>query len=104
MAKWHGKIGYAKDVETSPGVWEKQYFEHRYYGDVIQDNRKNQPSDGLNDNLTITNEISIISDTFAISNFASMVYVEFMGVKWKITNVKVLRPRLILSIGGVYNV
>jgi hypothetical protein len=32
-----------------------------------------------------------------------MLYVEFMGTKWKITNVEVQYPRLILSVGGVYN-
>jgi hypothetical protein len=32
-----------------------------------------------------------------------MLYVEFMGAKWKISNVEVQYPRLILTIGEVYN-
>jgi hypothetical protein len=32
-----------------------------------------------------------------------MRYVEFMGTKWKITNIEVQYPRLTLSIGGEYN-
>ena len=34
---------------------------------------------------------------------SSMVYVELMGEKWKVTDVEIQYPRLILSIGGVYN-
>jgi hypothetical protein len=29
--------------------------------------------------------------------------VEYMGTKWKVSNVEVKYPRLILSLGGVYN-
>ena len=32
-----------------------------------------------------------------------MRYVEFMGAKWKISSVEVQYPRLILTVGGVYN-
>lgn len=103
MGKWFGKIGYAETVETSPGVWEDVITEREYYGDVIKNNRRLQSSDKLNDDINVGNEISIISDPFANNNFHSMRYIEFMGNKWKITNVDVQYPRLILSLGGVYN-
>lgn len=104
MAKFYGIIGYAETVETRPGVWEEQITEKTYYGDVIRNTRRLQSTDQLNDNINVANEISIISDPFANENFHSMRYVEFMGAKWKITNVEVQYPRLILTIGGVYNV
>ena len=47
---------------------------------------------------------SIIADPFAYQNFHAMRYIEWMGAKWKITKVNVQSPRLILSVGGVYNV
>jgi hypothetical protein len=103
MAKFYGPIGYAVTEETAPGVWEETISEHMYYGDLIRNTRKLQSTDGVNDNINIANEVSILADPFAYENFHSMKYVSFMGAKWKITSVEVQYPRLILTIGGVYN-
>lgn len=103
MAKYYGVIGYAETVETAPGVYEEQITERNYYGELVRNTRRLQTSDQVNDNINIANEISIIADPFATQNFHAMRYVEFMGAKWKITNVEVRYPRLILTIGGLYN-
>ena len=103
MAKWFGKIGFAETVEVKPGVWKEQITERNYYGDLIRNTRRLQSTDKLNDDIDISNEISIIADPYANQNFYSMRYVEFMGAKWKISNVEVLFPRLTLTIGGLYN-
>ena len=104
MAKFYGSIGYAETNETRPGVWTDQIVERTYSGDVIRNtSRWSTSPDSANDNLNINNQISIIADPFAYQNFHAMKYVEFMGTKWKITNVEVQYPRLILSVGGVYN-
>lgn len=103
MAKWFGKIGFAETKETSPGVWEEQITEREYFGDLTRNTRRLQLSEYLNDDVTIANEISIISDPFANQNFHAMRYVEFMGTKWKVSTVEVQYPRLILSLGDIYN-
>lgn len=103
MAKFHGIIGYGITVETKPGVWKDQITEREYSGDLNKNTRRLQSSDQLNDNIVVSNEISILSDPFANENFHSIRYVEFMGAKWKITNVDVQYPRLVLTLGGVYN-
>lgn len=103
MAKFYGLIGFAESVETRPGVWKDEIVERPYDGDLIRNTRRLQPSDNLNDNINVSNEISILADPYANENFHSMRYVEFMGSKWKVTNVEVLYPRLILTVGGVYN-
>lgn len=103
MAKWYGSIGYAETVETEPGLWEEQITERQYYGDLIRNIRKLQTSGGVNDDINVANEISIVADPYANQNFHAMRYVDFMGAKWKITSVEVQYPRLILTIGGVYN-
>lgn len=103
MAKFYGPIGYADTVETAPGVWEEQIVEHNYYGDFIRNTRQLQSSETLNDNINVANEISIVADPFARENFHKMRYVKFMGAAWKISNVEVGYPRLILTIGGLYN-
>lgn len=103
MAKFFGSIGYAVTSETKPGVYEEQIIEREYFGDVNRNIRKLENSEHLNDDINVSNEISIVSDPFANENFYSMRYAEFMGTKWKITSVEVKYPRLILTLGGVYN-
>ena len=104
MAKFFGTIGFNEEtVETSPGVWEQQIVERQYYGDLIRNNRRLQSADQLNDNINISNEISIVADPYANANFHSIRYVEFMGAKWKVSNVDVQFPRLNLTLGGLYN-
>lgn len=103
MAKYFGMIGYAESVETSPGVWEENIIERPYYGDFGRNTRQLQSSGNLNDNVNISNEISIVSDPYANQNFHAMRYLEWMGTKWKISNVEVSYPRLILTVGGVFN-
>jgi len=103
MAKFHGKIGYANSVETAPGVWSDQPTEREYFGDVIRETKQWQTTGQVNDDLNINNRISIVADDFANSNFSAMRYVIWAGVYWKISTVEIQRPRLILSLGGVYN-
>lgn len=103
MARFCGKVGYFKTVETSPGIYEEEYIEKTYRGDVLSIGRTFQNGSGINDNIVLNNRISIVADEFAYQNFSYITYVEFMGTKWKVSNVEVQRPRLILSIGDVYN-
>lgn len=103
MAKFCGVIGYVITKETEPGIYVEEIVESQYYGDVIKNTRRLQEGSKVNDDITISNQVSIIADPFANNNFHAMRYVEFMGAKWKITNVEVQYPRLILTVGGLYN-
>ena len=104
MSKWYGMIGFSETVESEPGVWESVITEKPYYGDVISNRwRRQTSSSGSNDDINITNSISILADPYAVDNCSKMTYVEFMGTKWKVSSVDVQYPRLILSIGGVWN-
>lgn len=104
MAKFYGVIGYVKPEEVEPGIWEEKIVELPYYGDLTRPtNISFQPSGEVNDNINISNNISVLADSFANENLQYMRYVEFKGTKWKITSAEVQYPRIILSIGGVYN-
>ena len=104
MAKWHGIVGYAIPTQKSPGVWKDEYVERNYTGDVIRNtSRWSSNPESTNDNLTLNNQISIVADQFAYQNFRSIKYVSFMGAKWKVTSAEASHPRLLLTIGGVYN-
>ena len=104
MAKFYGKIGYAEMVETEPGVYEEQIVERAHCGDFVRNTSKLVTSENLNDNINVSSEISIVSDPYSAQNYMQIRYVEFMGAKWKVTSVEIKYPRLILSIGGLYNV
>lgn len=104
MAKWFGKIGFAETKETKPGVWEEIITVREYYGDVTRNTRRFQSSENLNDNIVVSNDISIVADPYTIQNFHSIRYIEFMGAKWKINNLEVSYPRLILTLGDICNV
>lgn len=104
MAKWFGEIGFGETTETSPGVWTETTTSRNYYGDLIRNSRRLQTSsEKVNDDLNISNQLSIVADPYATENFHMMRYATVMGSKWKITDVEVQYPRLILTLGGVYN-
>lgn len=103
MAKFYGVIGYAISEETEPGVFEEQIIERNHVGDVIRNTRRLKEVGKVNDDITISNQISILSDPFASNNFHTMRYVSYMGSKWKVVEVEVQYPRLILTLGGLYN-
>ena len=102
MAKFYGTVGFVKTVESSPGVWTEQIVELKYYGNVISRTRSLQ-SNGVNDNINISDEISIVADPFANENYFAIRFVEYMGAKWKVQSISVQFPRLNLSLGGLYN-
>jgi len=103
MAKFYGTIGFAETVETSPGVHDEQVTERNYYGDIIRNVRALQTTEQVNDNITVNNTISIIADPYANDHFHSMRYATWQGTKWKVSSVEVQYPRLLLTLGGVYN-
>ena len=104
MAKWFGKVGYSESVESEPGVWTQEETVREYFGDVMRNSTRwaGNP-ESTNDDLTVSSQISIVVDPFAIDKFHSMKWIEFMGTRWKITSVEPQFPRLLLTLGGPWN-
>jgi hypothetical protein len=105
MARFYGKVGYGEPIESSPGVWTDEITEYPYYGDVVRNSRNlEQPgTPQLNDNISVVNSISIVADAYAREHFHLIKYVEWSGSLWTVTSVEVRAPRLVLSLGMVYN-
>src|ERR1044072_4344238 len=103
MARFFGKIGYADNVETEPGVHVDVITEVELSGDERTNTRHEHESDDLNDDISVSTQISIVADASAFGGILAIRYVEWMGERWKVTNVDVQRPRLLLTLGGVYN-
>lgn len=103
MAKQVCAIGFRKAVEVEPGIWTPMIIERNYACDIFRNTRRYETGQKINDDLQINNQFSIVADAYAAENYFAMCYILFMGAKWKITNVEVQRPRLLLTAGGIYN-
>lgn len=103
MAKFAGLVGFVTSTNIGNSVYVETPTERLYRGDIDRNKRMWQNGTGLNDNVVLSNIISIVSDAYSDLNFANIRYVKWRGFTWKVTDVQVQRPRLILTIGDVYN-
>lgn len=107
MARFSGTVGFLRTLETDPinhpGVYKEVLDERRYYGDVISNSRRWDQNGNLNENLAISNRISIVADRFAREHLGTMRFVRWLGDTWKILNAEIQYPRIILTLGGQYH-
>lgn len=104
MAKYYGAVGFMDTQETRPGIWTEEIVERNYCGDIIRNIRRQDPvQNEVNDKINVQNQISIVMDPYANEHFFNIRYVTWQGAKWKVSSVEVQYPRLVLSVGGVYN-
>lgn len=107
--RFYGAIGFADaETEGTPGVWTETIVEYSYYGTVERNSRRLEfptviPSGTLNNDISLGNTFSILADAYAVENFEKMRYLNWNGSNWTVTNVEVNRPRLILTVGGLWN-
>lgn len=101
--KYYGPVGFLITEEIDEGIHKPLITERNYTGELTKWISKWQTGVGINDDINLTNQISIIADPFAYENFTNIVYVEFQKSKWKVNSVEIQYPRLILSVGGLYN-
>jgi len=103
MARFHGKVGYGQTVDKGNGVHELELTERMYSGDVVRNTRRNESGEKVNDDLSVSNSISIVADEYANQHFFAIHYLEWAGSLWKVIDVESQPPRLLLRLGGVYN-
>lgn len=103
MAKFFGEVGYAHSVEVRPGVWKDVITERKYYGDEVRPTRRLDEVEKVNFDISTNTSLSIMADAYANENFFAIRYVKWVGVRWTVTSVDPMRPRLLLRLGGVYN-
>lgn len=103
MAKYAGKIGFLIHEEDEHSSWTEHVVEKPYTGDILRHSMRYETSDKISDDIYVNNQISIIADAFAYKNFQCMKYITYLGANWKITSATIEPPRIIMTIGGVYN-
>lgn len=103
MAKYYGRIGFATPVnDEKPGVTFDEIIERSYFGELTRNAKRVQVGDTINDDLSLSNQISLLLDPYLEKNFYNIRYLAYMGAKWKVTKVEVRYPRIIIDIGGLY--
>ena len=105
MARFYGKVGFSipYESETEPGVYKDHIEERSYFGSLIQHTRRWANGEGVNDDLALENKISILADDYSYAHCSAIKYVFWMNQYWKVNSIKVESPRIILSLGGVWN-
>lgn len=103
MSRFYGTVGYITTEETRPGIYEEREVQRCYFGDIIKPKTSWQQGMGINDNLNLSVEISIMADPYAYDHFSEIKYVECMGTKWKVNSAIPDRPRISLFLGGLWN-
>lgn len=101
--KWSGMIGFMIQKETSPGIWESIFVERKYIGDLSNRSYRYQNSNEVHDDVSVSNTISIVSDSYIHDNYGYIRYVTYKGFKWKVDNIKISAPRILLTLGGMFN-
>lgn len=101
--KFYGTIGFSYEEETAPGVWQEVTEEHQVFGDVLANSRSWEITQDVNDDLRVTNRLSVVASRFIYEHMGAMRYVLWNGTKWNIRSAEIQRPRVILTLGGVYH-
>lgn len=103
MARFSGKVGYGISTEVEVDVYSDVITERAYKGQYVRESQTQIQADKVNNDLRMEERISIVADAWGTENWTRIKYVEVAGSFWTVTSVEVERPRLILSLGGVYS-
>lgn len=103
MTRYSGIIGFQDEQrETSPGIWQSVYHDHHMTGVDLGKDYRRQNGSTVNDTITVANRISVVADAYTFENVSNIKYASYMGRLWKVSEVQIERPRLILSLGDLY--
>lgn len=103
MAKFAGLVGFVTEEETNYGVWTATETVRQMQGDILRAASGVKASDKVNTDITLLHRISLVGDTFAYEHFYEIRWIEFGGCKWEVTSWEVYRPRITVTLGGVWH-
>ena len=103
MARFSGLVGYVTQEETRPGVWTPVEKSRKMKGDIIRQSSTNKSSGYVNDDVTLNHRVSLIGDAYAFDNYFNIQWVKMDTKQWKVVTIEIERPRIIVSLGGLYN-
>lgn len=103
MDKFIGMIGFVSNVEIEDGITEDEVTERKYRGDILKNNQRFNTTNTTSGEIKISNRFSIIADSYAFDHIADIRYLTWRGNRWIVEYIDIEYPRLVMSIGGLYN-
>ena len=103
MSKYVGLIGFVHNEEIEPGIYEDIVIEKKYRGDITKNYQKFAVGNTISGEVQITNQFSILGNKFAFDHVSDIRYLEWRGNRWVVDSIDIEYPRLILTVGGLYN-
>lgn len=103
MARYSGIVTYVTQAETVPGVWTDSVNGHLMRGDVLRMGSSNQNGDKVHSDVTLSHRVSLVADEYALGNYHDIKYIQFNGRDWTVTSIEVQHPRIIVTLGGLWN-
>ena len=103
--RYKGRIGFAITAPREEGsdIYDPTIVWKTYKGDAPRTMvQRRDSTEGVNENIDLSQTISIVMDTFLSRNYLHICAIEFAGEFWNVKNIQIKTPRLELTIGGVY--
>lgn len=102
MMRFSGKIGIARgSLETSPGVFEKQFVEIEVTGTMRLVSARWASMESRD--ARAKHILSIIPPETSTVDINEVVYVWWKNRQWSVINIQYIHPRVSLTLGGLYN-
>ena len=103
MSKFSGSIGINRGaIETAPGIFEPTIEEVEVVGEIRNQVARWQ-SHEQRDTVSARHVLSIVTPEDSIIDFTEVVYIIWQGRKWSAVAIQYKRPRIELTLGGLYN-
>ena len=103
MSRFRGPIGINRGyTQTAPGVSENRIEEVTVMGE-IRSAKARWSQQSMNDTVSLRHVLSVVTPEDSDIDFNAVVYVVWKGAKWAVTAIQYMRPRIELTLGGMYN-
>jgi hypothetical protein len=103
LARFAGLVGYATQVEEAPGVWSPDETSKMMKGDIIRQSSTSQDNGKVNSDISLNHRVSLLGDAYAFNSYYAIKWIQIDGRKWEVTSVEIKRPRIIVTVGGLWN-
>lgn len=103
MTRFRGPIGINRGVvETAPGIFTPYIDEVVVYGEIRNVGTR-WSQQNASETVKAQHLLSVVTPEDSDIDFNEVVYVYWKRRKWAVTSIKYARPRVDLTLGGLYN-
>lgn len=103
MSRYAGLVTYVTQAETRPGVWTEVVEQHFMKGDMLRKGSSFQNGDKVHSDVSLNHRVSLVADDYALGNYYDIKRLEVDGKQWVVESIEIQRPRIIVTLGGLYN-